>query len=105
MKCPKDEVEMGPMTMLGIVIDICPTCNGCWLDKNEVTKITRSRKQALEVTLQDKKPTLYRCPRCRGKLHEGMHQTITDLLLDECDKCGGLWCDRGELARLLSAPQ
>lgn len=105
MKCPKDKVDMSPMTMLNTVIDICPLCNGCWLDKNELQRITRSRKNALEVKLQKKRKTENLCPRCKGALHEGAHQSIEDLMLDECEKCGGLWLDRGELPRLLSSPQ
>lgn len=103
MKCPKDHVDMGPMTMLNTVIDVCPLCNGCWLDKNELERITRSRKNAVSVKLVGKKATENKCPRCKGKLHEGSVESVKDLLLDECDLCGGLWLDRGELTRLLSA--
>lgn len=103
MKCPKDHVDMSPMTMLNTVIDVCPLCNGCWLDKNELEKITRSRKNAVTVKLVAMKQTDHKCPRCKGELREGSHETMADLLLDECAACGGLWLDRGELPRLLSA--
>ncbi|MEW6279201.1 MAG: zf-TFIIB domain-containing protein [Candidatus Eremiobacterota bacterium] len=103
MKCPKDHVPMNTMTLLNTVIDVCPLCNGCWLDKDELTRITRSRKEALTVTLVKKKVTQFACPRCKGRLFEGMHPSIDEFYIDECEQCAGIWLDRGELPRLLSA--
>ncbi len=94
---------MNPMNMLSTVIDVCPLCNGCWLDHKELEKITRSRKNALSVKLLALRQTEHKCPRCKGMLREGSHETIPDLLLDECEACKGIWLDRGELPRLLAS--
>ncbi len=37
------------------------------------------------------------CPRCDGSLQES---TFHDLLINTCDKCGGVWLDSGELEQL-----
>ena len=37
------------------------------------------------------------CPRCDGKLHEAV---VAEVTLDSCDKCGGVWLDKGELDML-----
>jgi Zn-finger nucleic acid-binding protein len=37
------------------------------------------------------------CPRCRGLLAEMRRAGI---LVDACPGCGGVWLDRGELARI-----
>ena len=38
-----------------------------------------------------------RCPRCDGTLSEGKFEEV---VIDTCEKCGGLWLDSGELAQL-----
>lgn len=37
------------------------------------------------------------CPRCDGSLQENK---IEEVLIDTCDKCGGVWLDSGELEQL-----
>ena len=34
------------------------------------------------------------CPKCAGRLES---YTFEGFALDRCDKCGGIWMDRGEL--------
>jgi Zn-finger nucleic acid-binding protein len=34
-----------------------------------------------------------KCPRCDGTLHESKFEEV---LIDTCDKCGGVWLDSGE---------
>ena len=37
---------------------------------------------------------LGRCPRCGVPLR---HQQLHGVTIDQCEKCGGLWLDKGEL--------
>lgn len=37
------------------------------------------------------------CPRCDGSLKE---TSLEDVVVDTCDKCGGVWLDSGELEKL-----
>ena len=37
------------------------------------------------------------CPRCDGSLKESKFEEV---LIDTCDKCGGVWLDSGELEQL-----
>lgn len=37
------------------------------------------------------------CPRCGGSLKESKFEEV---LIDTCDKCGGVWLDAGELQQL-----
>ena len=39
------------------------------------------------------------CPRCSGSLHEIDRDGVT---IDRCEKCRGVWLDRGELEKLVS---
>jgi uncharacterized protein with PIN domain len=38
-----------------------------------------------------------RCPRCEGSLTESKFEEV---LIDTCDKCGGVWLDSGELEQV-----
>jgi uncharacterized protein len=37
------------------------------------------------------------CPKCDGSLVEVAHDGV---MVDRCDKCDGVWLDKGELERL-----
>ena len=37
------------------------------------------------------------CPRCDGSLKESKFEEV---MIDTCDKCGGVWLDSGELEQL-----
>lgn len=38
------------------------------------------------------------CPKCPGRLES---YSFMDFLLDRCQRCGGVWLDRGELVGIL----
>ena len=39
MKCPRDQTELVVDQFLNIEVDHCPTCNGRWLDLNELDQL------------------------------------------------------------------
>lgn len=39
------------------------------------------------------------CPRCNGELIEVVKHGVT---IDHCVSCGGLWLDKGELAKIIN---
>lgn len=38
-KCPVCEVELKEVSEAGVFVDVCPSCNGKWLDRGELDKI------------------------------------------------------------------
>jgi Zn-finger nucleic acid-binding protein len=54
-------------------------------------KLDAERKKAERSAHTDK------CPRCSGVLKE---KHVEDVKIDECQDCGGVWLDRGELDQL-----
>jgi len=42
--CPNDNNQMLKVERSGIEIDICPTCNGVWLDRGELNKLLAAEK-------------------------------------------------------------
>ena len=39
LKCPRCNVVMRKIKKKDVVIDVCPDCNGMWLDDNEINKL------------------------------------------------------------------
>lgn len=107
LQCPRCKTSLESMTMIGVTIDICNTCNGCWLDQDESSALTRSRgNKALNIKLVNCKPSQLTCPKCVSKsMEEGQHAQKDTLILDECKDCHGVWLDRGELTALLTIKQ
>lgn len=45
MFCPSCNATMQEVTKTGVLIDVCPTCRGVWLDRGELEKIlSRARE-------------------------------------------------------------
>ncbi|UCE38426.1 MAG: zf-TFIIB domain-containing protein [Thermoplasmata archaeon] len=89
----REEVEIfGP----NIEIDICPKCNGIWLDPGELGKLLKNKKLTDYLTKQigtQSKSELV-CPRCGGLMDI---ESAEEVQIDVCLNCHGVWLDEGEL--------
>ena len=103
IECPRcwvalqqEEVEVrGP----NVIIDVCPTCGGIWLDSGELNRLLRDRKlsQYLTKHIGTQSKSQLVCPSC-GWLMD--IETAEDVDVDVCLNCGGVWLDAGELEKL-----
>lgn len=106
MKCPKcnDSMEVNA-TKAGVLIDKCKSCKGIWLNSDELQFFLDKTQKSNYIEfiangLQDKKVTQLNCPSCNDKkLHEGLYPN-SDILLDQCNECSGLYFDKLELTKL-----
>ena len=48
LRCPRCSVKMDKIEKQEVVIDVCPGCNGMWLDDKEMDKIIEIGKQGDE---------------------------------------------------------
>ena len=82
-----------------ITIDICPECQGSWLDGGELQKLLKGRKLANYLTkdIGTKTKSKLVCPRCGGLMDI---EKAGDLEADVCVECRGVWLDSGELEDL-----
>lgn len=114
MKCPKDQAELERQTYEGeIEIDRCPTCRGVWLDHGELKKAQEnlthdhsdrlgrigSIAQAYELARQ-RAEIPGSCPECGSELHHEEYGYCSQILVDRCSNCLGIWLDDGELQSL-----
>ncbi len=104
MKCPscKDVELVEVLTTKGVMVDICPQCNGVWLDKGEIFYFTSNSaylESILQKALKDSVPSSRFDPRTGAQLSElflpgwGLH-------IDYSPQSGGIWLDKGELEKL-----
>ncbi|MBI4850701.1 MAG: zf-TFIIB domain-containing protein [Acidobacteria bacterium] len=101
MKCPKCN-DANLMNVLG-QLDFCPVCQGTWFDKGETAKYFSFEEDIpnLAIALSTAKKTSLSCPRCSGELEEIKYTENSDLLLDRCTGCNGLWFDAEEVDKLM----
>jgi len=103
MKCPRDQTELVTDHFLNIEVDHCPTCNGRWLDHNELEQLeatTGATEAERRATIEfGEKASELDCPIC-GKRMTAFNYRAYNLELDSCPDEHGYWLDSGEEGRV-----
>ena len=115
MKCPVDHSELRSRTYeAGIAVDACPACEGMFLDRGELEAIQESHEHdytqeltrmpdlgynAYELAMQ-KSGRVLRCPKCDVEMESREYARCSQVLIDVCPRCRGVWLDRGEIQAL-----
>ncbi len=103
MQCPRCHADLVPQQEYhGIVVDRCPSCDGRWLDSDELDQIeatvpsTPAERRAT-IRYAERRSEL-RCPVCDKEM-TAFNYRAYNLELDICDD-HGFWLDAGEEARV-----
>jgi len=112
MDCYRCRQAMRKASRDGVLVDVCDTCGGLWLDAGELEALERrqakergeliqqARKEVVEETRQVLK-VVGLCPKCQvERLRQVLRRGIR---LDYCPSCKGLYFDVGELERVMKA--
>ncbi len=115
MKCPVDGNDLVQQTYeAGIEVDKCPACGGIWLDEQELQRIEDSTEndyqdeigklpdlagQAYAMAFARSKPPV-NCPRCDREMERREHGSCSQVMIDICPSCRGVWLDQGEIELL-----
>ncbi len=98
----------------GISVKSCPSCGGIWLDKNELQAIQESDEHdyseelsripflasnAYEMARQKLQPDI-QCPACGVGMESREYARCSQVMIDVCPSCHGIWLDKGELEAL-----
>jgi Zn-finger nucleic acid-binding protein len=116
MKCPHDGTELSTRTYEAqIEVDECPKCNGMWLDKGELEQvqetiandyraelrgIPNSTVEAYKAARGRGPDDALKCPKCDDMLHQREHGYCSQIYIDVCQGCRGVWLNAGELQEL-----
>ena len=114
MKCPRDGATLTNEKYEGdVVVNRCPSCSGIWLDSGELKTVQETIEhdysaeldridtvgRAYEFARQEALPEID-CPKCGGDLNPREYAYCSQILIDRCADCGGVWLDAGEIAAL-----
>jgi Zn-finger nucleic acid-binding protein len=105
--CPKCTVPLELKLRDDIEIDICPRCNGLWLDRSEFDVLTAESTVYREerLTQEYSRPPLpdiisyIPCVRCGKLMVRKNYALISGVITDECGR-HGIWLDKGELEKI-----
>jgi Zn-finger nucleic acid-binding protein len=109
MTCPKCRTPA--LTQFSVqekTVDRCPSCNGIWFDKDELTQLLAEdarqvaslRRGAVKEEIAGKKGL---CPRDGSELLRVYSAIDRSVVLDACAECRGIWLDGGEFHKLFAA--
>lgn len=103
---PATGLPMKSIVVLGVTIDVCPQTGGIWFDEGELQLIKGASVRAFvdlekiavpEATPAPQAATARQCPNDQTPLRTYRYLFNSNVFLDECPKCGGIWIDDGEL--------
>jgi len=111
--CPKCKVEMRREIHAGTEVDVCPNCNGIFFDENEFSKLKDTngitvsiREDSSSISTNIGEEKTLNCPKCGDHSVMDKHRYLdTDIIVDSCEICGGLWLDAGEFTALYEYAQ
>lgn len=98
---------MTEIDFLGVTLDVCPATGGIWFDQGELGRIRSAsaehfahldslaipNPEALEMP--DGLEKL--CPSCGTALEPYRFMVTSSIVLDTCNRCGGVFVEEGEL--------
>jgi len=111
MRCPVCQTTLRPAQSGNLEIDVCPRCGGSFFDRGEFKEVLNQLLTSTEVAeapLELKHgPTATRqraeqfrsCPHCGKPMAKFNYCYDSNIILDRCEQCAGIWADRGEVLK------
>ena len=106
-KCPRCRCHLVPVTMREQELDLCPECDGLWLDVPEFKILTTEADVYRDLSV---KPEFIRqpppagegylpCARCDDLMNRRNFGTFSGIMIDSCGD-HGCWLDADELQHI-----
>ena len=103
LKCSSPMKEI--LTRKGVLIDVCSSCEGVWLDQGEINFFAKNKQDLYPyetIGLTKAKKIRHKCP-CSRQLPDTMRTGQIPQLgfyVEECSKCRGIYLDSHEFKKL-----
>ena len=105
LRCSSPMEEI--LTKKGVLIDVCSSCKGVWLDQGELNFFAHNTKilNHYEVKgLEESHKIIEKCPKCQSQMQVGRipgfpHQ------VEECLTCKGIFFDAHEFKKFQAAKE
>ena len=107
LECPRDRTEMTENVVGESILDICSKCGGQFFDTGEMFGAFGLKA---DPTLWDRDETAgpvregsFKCPRCNKlMLTQDIRSDGSNVEIDRCGHCGGIWLDKGEVDQIMA---
>lgn len=114
MICPGCGASLVKQKARGMTIHTCSQCGGMWFDSGQLDDFV-VREMINRPDLPDAPPELRRevrrardvaeprraCPHCGGAMVKLNYAYDSNIILDRCGACNGIWADAGEIERMV----
>ena len=113
MNCPVCNRSLTAEKYQYLPYHYCKQCGGMWVDakllKNLAVRMTvdmnikpREKKyfQPRTVERPPKDGRIRLCPKCAGPMKQINYAYDSNVIIDRCNACEGIWLDNGEMMRL-----
>ncbi len=112
MNCPACCGELQKKYFGKIEMAICAACGGSWLQKDRVTHVLRrymkhiaerndrELKQRPRLNPWHVETNPRACPGCARLMTKLNYAYSSNVIVDYCESCGGIWFDRGEIEKI-----
>ena len=107
-RCPKCKTPTDLIKYEGVPIYNCGFCGGHWVTKVRLDVILRRREVDMPPAVRQKMieiadasnstETLW-CINCGRRMIKESFKHWPEIQIDRCDRCQGIWLDRGELEK------
>ncbi|MHC4743343.1 MAG: zf-TFIIB domain-containing protein, partial [Planctomycetota bacterium] len=114
MRCPACSNELRQVRRKSAVIDVCAHCQGMWFDHGEFVLFVQTLSESENVSAE--MPRLFEkrevetadsiedknrvCPKCSAGMKTFNYATDSNVFIDKCPNCKGIWTDAGEAAKI-----
>ncbi|NLH17943.1 MAG: zf-TFIIB domain-containing protein [Phycisphaerae bacterium] len=113
MRCPKCYAALAEKTVEDYTVRGCLGCGGLWIDKDLLPTLGEKLAWQLPPDDSEKELLFHRtdvayphpgasavCPGCGRDMQEFNFAYDSNIMLDRCPNCHGLWLDPGELMKI-----
>lgn len=109
MKCPMCSLALTAKDYVGQTVDVCDGCRGLWCDTGELGAVVNALISANKVPNgesgffaaarqhEDHDVQAKPCPRCNKMTDSFNFAYDSNIFLNRCNACDGIWLDGGEL--------
>ncbi len=108
--CPVCQTPLADASLESQDLLYCTHCHGMLLDMEkfvpllEVLREHRYWSGSSQTPRQFDAARVLDCPLCKHQMDEHLYGGGGNMDVDSCEACGVLWLDRGELSRIVAAP-
>ena len=111
MQCPACSGVLRTARAKDFVIQICPGCKGVWFESEDFAPFAKQLSERED--LKPPRPEYFEakkvvhaskvyeeqrfCPKCATEMRKFNYAYDSNIILDKCPNCGGIWTDYGEI--------